>query len=88
MGRTEPSLRPALCVKDVAVRLRVDPHRILSWIRSGKLGAMDVSAGSGKKARWRILPEALAAFEAAQTHVPPTRPSRRQAQSGWQFTYF
>ena len=88
MGNPRLSPPPALRVKDVAARLLVDDHRVLIWIRSGKLRALDVSEGTGKKARWRITPEALAEFEAARTHIPPAKPSRRRAKSGWTFQYF
>jgi hypothetical protein len=49
---------------------------------------LDVSAGTGKRARWRVLPEDLAEFEAARTLVPPAKVSRRRAKSGWEFRYF
>ncbi len=84
-----PALSPALRVKDVAARYGVDGHRVLAWIKSGKLRALNVSEGEGKKARWRILPEDLAVFEACRTPGPPTpKPSRRRSKSGWQFQYF
>jgi hypothetical protein len=82
------STLPALRVRDVAARLLVDEHRVLAWIRSGKLLALDVSAGDGKKARWRIRPEDLAELEALLTTVPPAKPARRKSKSGWQYSYF
>ena len=75
-------------VREVAERLQVDEHRVLAWIRSGRLRAMDVSAGTGKKARWRISPEALAELEAVLSVSPAAKPSRRKAKSGWTFQYF
>jgi hypothetical protein len=48
---------------------------------------LDVFQGAGKKARWRITPEALAEFEAAKTISPPAKPRRRRAKSGWTFQY-
>ena len=69
--------------------MQVDQHRVLAWIKSGRLrGAINVAEGTGKKARWRIAPEALAEFEAARTFVPPTKTTRRRAKSGWNFQYF
>jgi hypothetical protein len=83
-----PMLQPAYHVKDVAGRSCVTVGRVLSWIKSGKLRALDVSEGDGKRARWRITPEALAEFEATRTFTPAPRTRRRRSASGWQFQYF
>jgi hypothetical protein len=66
----------------------VSEGRVLDWIRAGKLRAIDVSEGAGKKHRWRISPESLAEFEASRAVVPPVKPARRRAKSGWQYKYF
>jgi len=81
-------MTPALRVRDVAERLRVPEGRVLSWIQSGRLRALDVSEGSGRRHRWRILPEALAEFEAARTAIPAPKTGRRRSASGYQYTYF
>jgi excisionase family DNA binding protein len=81
------TLSPTFRVREVAARLRVDQHRVLAWIRSGRLRALNVAEGTGKKARWRVTPEALAEFEVARTISPPAKVSRR-ARSGWNFQYF
>jgi hypothetical protein len=83
-----PTLPPALRVKDVAARERVTTGRVLDWIKSGKLRALDVSNGSGCKARWRIRPEDLAIFEATLTTTPTPKSRRRRSASGWTFQYF
>lgn len=84
-----PAPLVAYRVKDLAARLQVEPGRVLVWIRSGKLKAIDVSEGSGVRHRWRITPEALAAFEASRTAGPTIKVGRRRAKSGaWQFQYF
>lgn len=75
-------------VKDVATHYDVTEGRVLTWIKAGKLKAIDVSEGTGRKHRWRILPEALAEFEAARTAIPTPRAPRRRSASGWQFRYF
>jgi hypothetical protein len=71
----------------VAARLLVDEHRVLTWIRSGRLRAIDVSEGSGAKARWRIMPEALDEFLVSREAVPLPKRNGRRAKSGWQFQY-
>ncbi len=85
---SSPILPPALRVRDVAARLAVTPGKVLGWIRSGKLRALDVSSGSGAKARWRIRPEDLAIFEATLTTTPTPKSRRRRAATGWTFQYF
>lgn len=75
----------ALSPPAVAERLGVSPAKILNWIDSGELKAINVAASSrGQRPRWRITPEALAAFEAGRANAPapPTpRPRRRRADS-------
>ncbi len=87
-GTSKTNLSCTLRVREVAARLQVDDHRVIAWIKSGRLLGMDVSEGRGRKARWRITPEALAEFEAARTLVPPTKATRRRSKSGWTFQYF
>jgi transposase len=82
------SLSSALRVREVAAHYQVTDGRVLTWIKSGRLRAIDVSEGAGRKHRWRVTPEALAEFEAARTAVPTPRASRRRAKSGWKFQYF
>ena len=83
-----PTLPPAYRVRDVAERLRVDSHRVLAWIRSGRLRAMDVSGGTGARPRWRIRPEDLEALELSLSTSPEPKTGRRRARSGWKYTYF
>ena len=79
---------PTLRVKEIAARLRVDVGRVLEWIKSGRLRAIDVSEGAGKRHRWRITPEALAAFEQSRASTQPTKAIRRRSKTGWKFQYF
>jgi len=63
---------------EVARRLGCKPERILGWIRSGKLQALNTSAGS-KRPRFRVTPEALAAFERTLLVIPSKLQPRRRA---------
>jgi excisionase family DNA binding protein len=78
---------PALRPREVAAYLSVDVSKILAWLRSGTLRGIDVSARPGKRRRWRIRPEDLAAFEATRTNGPNTK-GKRTSKSGWEFRYF
>lgn len=61
-----------LSVRDVCEHFDVGEHTVLGWIRSGELRAVNVGRRQGaKKPRWRITPEALAAFEQLRTPTPP-----------------
>ena len=68
-----------LTVRDVCERYGVTEHTVLGWIRAGELKAINVGRrlGAGKP-RWRITPEALAAFEQLRTATPPPPPRTRR----------
>jgi excisionase family DNA binding protein len=66
----------------VADYLRVSRGRVLSWIRSGELGALNLAATRIGRPRYRILPEHLAAFAAAHRvgAAPKVPPRRRRSR--------
>lgn len=66
---------------EVAGRYGVGERTVLSWIAAGELRAVNVNRKVGsRKPRWRITPEALAAFEALRSPTPtPPRQRRRRA---------
>jgi excisionase family DNA binding protein len=70
----------AFTVNAVAERYAVTEHTVLAWIGRGELRAVNVGRRpGGKRPRWRVTPEALAAFEAARTPAPALpRPRRRK----------
>jgi excisionase family DNA binding protein len=79
-----PPDRSRLCrtlsTSDAADRLGVSVNKILGWIHSRELRALNVAARPGGRPRWRISPEDLAAFEAARSArpAPPPRGRRRR----------
>lgn len=58
--------------------------KVLAWIRTGELAAVNCAERRGGRPRWRISAEALAAFDAARSNRaafrarPPPRPKRRR----------
>jgi hypothetical protein len=61
--------------------LGVDQDKILGWIHSGELLAIDVSERRGGRPRWRIPAEAWQAFCVARSNqatLPPPRAARRR----------
>ncbi len=67
-----------------ARELGVKPDKVIGWIRSGELRAIDVSLQPGiGRPRWRIPWDAIVAFENARTNRPaikPVKQSRRKKQ--------
>jgi hypothetical protein len=59
----------------VAKRYGVDTHKVLGWIRSGQLRALNVGDGS-QRPRYRISPADLALFETARAAGPEPKISR------------
>jgi hypothetical protein len=60
-ARPKPPLEADFSVRQVALRKRVDPRKVLGWIESGELVATDV--GNGKYRQLRISAAAFADFE-------------------------
>lgn len=61
----------------------IKSDRVLAWIRSGELRAVNFGDGV-RRPRWKISPEAIAEFEQARTNpgkiaIPARRPRRHAA---------
>ena len=80
-----------LTVKAYAERMGVSPDKVLAWIASGELFAINVATNpNGERPRWRIPPEAVKEFEAGRRSIPPQptskqKPRRRAAAAVKQF---
>ncbi len=63
----------------VAEQLGVNASKILTWIRSGELTAINVAASLIGRPRWRISQADLAVFEQRRqaTTPPKSRPRRK-----------
>ncbi|MDB5388934.1 MAG: Helix-turn-helix domain protein [Planctomycetaceae bacterium] len=65
--------------KDIADRYGINQSKVLTWIASGELIAINTVTRRGDKPRWKIAPSALATFEAGRSSKPPVAtPARRQ----------
>jgi excisionase family DNA binding protein len=71
---------------EVAEQLGVDPSRVISWIRSGKLDAVNLS--DGLRPRYKIDPDELARFLAARSTAPAPKPTRKRRTSSYRPKYF
>lgn len=47
----------------------VKPDKVLGWIRSGSLRAVNFAAKTSGRPRWRISPEAIREFEQVRTNL-------------------
>ncbi len=70
--------RKATTPPKYAEELGVNADKVLAWIRSGELCAIDVSAKRGGRPRWRITPEAITEFEARRSAMVPAKTTTRR----------
>lgn len=72
----------ALTVNDVCARYLVKPEKVLAWIHSGQLRALNLNTDpASPRPRWRILPADLEAFEQVRSSLePPKRGRPRKPQ--------
>jgi hypothetical protein len=73
-------LSPAVGLKprEVAKLLRVGVGKILTWIRTGRLGAINTSSAKCGKPRYVVLPLHLQQFAEQRSATPPPKPVRRR----------
>ena len=71
--------RTKITPPELARRWGIDTLKVLRWIRTGELRAIDAGTRRGqKKPRFLIDMADLAAFEAARSVTPPTPRMRRR----------
>lgn len=61
-----------------AARLGVKPAKILGWIASGELEALNLAARATSRPRYRISPDAIAQFERRRSAGPLPKQIRRR----------
>ena len=79
---TATALPPMLTPPQVARRYGVKAERVIGWIRSGELRAINLSSKGSRRPRFRIDPEDLRVFELKRSVTPAkkaSRPRRKQA---------
>lgn len=65
---------------EVAERYRVGYDTVITWIKTGKLAALNIS--TGRRPKYRIKSEALAALE-EKLVAAPQAPVTRQKQASY-----
>lgn len=68
---TKPLTPPQL-----AKRFGVSVHKVLGWIASGEIVAVNMAEKLGGRPRWRIFPEAIEAFLLRRSSKPDVKPSK------------
>ena len=77
-------VRTKLTPPEVARMWGISPDKVLAWIRSGELRAINVAASQNGRPRYRIDIEDLKDFEARRSVIPAGRMKRgrRRKQDG------
>jgi hypothetical protein len=85
-ARGHESMAPALPCRckltppEVAQRFGIDPAKVLAWIRSGELRAMNAATTRSGRPRYLIDEADLAAFEMARSTTPAPKVQRKRRQ--------
>ncbi len=69
---SSPWLRPS----EIAGRYGIDVGKVLGWIRSGELSAINIASTTSGRPRYCIDPEALKVFERRRSVTTPPKGSR------------
>ena len=75
------AFRQKISPPQLARRYGVSPDKVLTWIRSGELRAMDASTKRGGRPRYLIDEDDIRAFEDGRAVVPPSAPTRKCRRS-------
>jgi hypothetical protein len=70
MGNIDPLQRRNLTPPDIAKQLGVATGKVLGWIRTGELKALNLANRGCRRPRYSVSPEALEEFERARAVVP------------------
>ena len=90
-SRTQSAGNPSsfLSPPEVAERLRLSPDKVLAWIKSGELVAVNTATKLGGRPRYRISPNSLAEFEKRRiTPAKPTPVKQRRRMPGGVVEFF
>ncbi len=73
---TAPATRTKLSPPALAARRGIDKAKIVAWIRSGELRAIDAATKRGGRPRYLIDEADIRAFEQAREVIPACPPPR------------
>ena len=61
---------------EIAKFLRTDPHKVLDWINSGRLKAINLA--DGQRPRWKVCPDDLQRFLDSKSNQVNTASKRKR----------
>ena len=70
-----------LTPRELAAVLRVSPDKVLHWIKSGELRALNTASARCRKPRFVILPGHLEEFERRRLVAPAPKQARQRKKS-------
>ena len=73
---------------EVARSWGISPDKVVAWIKSGELRAIDASTRRGQRPRYLIDVDDLADFEARRSCSPAPKPRRQRRQPDRVFTFY
>lgn len=79
---------PLLTIAQAAEKMVIAPGKILGWIASGELAAIDISASRNQRPRWRIDPESLDQFLLSRRSTPPAKPAKAKRRKAAKVTQY
>jgi hypothetical protein len=66
---------------EYAKQRRIDVHKVLAFIKTDQLKAVNFATTTGGPPRYRISPEAIALFEASRSTAPQPRITRTRRKN-------
>jgi len=63
-------------------------NKVLTWIHSGALTAVNVAAETSTRPRWRIMPSSAEAFLLSRASVQPPKQTRRKKSASGAKSFF
>jgi hypothetical protein len=75
-SRGPPCDRAKLTPPVIARMWGISPEKVLAWIRSGELRAMNAATDPSSRPRYLVAIKDLAAFESRRTIIAPQRRAR------------
>jgi hypothetical protein len=73
---------------ELARRYKVDPSKIIGWIKSGELPAVNLATRSTGRPRYAIDERDIELFELRRSATPPPKATRRQRRKDTQVIEF
>jgi hypothetical protein len=78
----------ALTPPQLARLLGIDSSKVLAWIRSGQIDAINIATRPDGRPRWVITPDAYATFRNRRSSRPVPPPTRRRRKDPAVIQYF